>query len=127
MPTLRQRLGARFRKIEGVVESASAFQPGTAYWVHGKEVAHFDDDQVVDIRLTRHAVRDRRAELRADPRVTLRGSGSDWIEVTFRTLADLEFVVLVFEAAVAAHRPLPGVTLSPPPTDADLERRRRFH
>jgi hypothetical protein len=95
--------------------------------VNDTEVAHFDGDDVVDLRLTRSVIRERRQELKADPRVTLRRSGSDWLQLRFQTVADVEFAVTLMEAAVAAHRPPGGVTAEPPPTGADLERRRRFH
>lgn len=127
MPTLGQRLAARLRRFEDVIEADSAFQPGQGYWVNGKEIAHLDEDDVLDLRLTRNVIRERRAELKADPRVTLRRSGSDWVEVRFRTLADVEFAAILMEQAVAAHRPAAGRIALAPPTGADLARRRRFH
>jgi hypothetical protein len=109
------------------MESESAFQAGPGYWVNGREIAHLDDGDVVDLRLTRDVIRARRSEFRADPRVTLRRSGSDWVEVKFRSVADVEFAAGLMEVAVAAHRPPPGRIAKPPPTGADLARRRRFH
>ena len=126
MATLAQRLAVRFRRLDHVVEGESAFQPGPGYWVDGREVAHLDDDRVLDLRLTRQVIRERRSELEADFRVTVR-RGSDWVEVRFRTMADVEFAAELMEAAVTANRPPPGVTITPPPTGTDLARRRRFH
>lgn len=45
--SLRAALGA----IEGVEERPSRFKDGPALWVAGKEIAHFDDDDVMEIRL----------------------------------------------------------------------------
>jgi hypothetical protein len=68
-----------------------------------------------------------RAELRADPRVSLRPGSSDWLTVEFHSQEDERFVVSLFEAAAAAHRPADGSTVTPPPKGADLARRRCFH
>ena len=103
------------------------FSDVTAWWVNGKEVAHFHGADEIEIRLTKPVIRDRRAELKADDRVALRPSSSDWLTVTLRAPADVEFVVGLVEHAVAAHRPPPGQTAKPPPAGADLARRKRFH
>ena len=113
--------------LDGVVESPSMFKDDLAYWVHGKEIAHFEGDDLIEIRLTREVIRSHRQELRSDPRVDLRYSGSDWIAVVFSLSDDRAFVVELVEEAAAAHRPPPGVTPKPPPTGPELERRRRFH
>jgi luciferase-like monooxygenase len=120
------RLRTALAAIEGVVESDSAFQKGLAYWVNGKEIAHFEGP-AIDIRLTREVIRQRRQDLKADPRVHLRRSGSDWLEVAFTSPEDDEFVIELVQAAAAAHRAPPGTLAAPPPTGSDLARRRRFH
>jgi hypothetical protein len=121
---LRQALAA----IDGVEESDSAFKDDVGYWVNGKEIAHFEGrDRAIDIRLTRSVIRDRRAQLRTDPRVRLRASGSDWLTVELDGQDTVAFVVELVEAAAAAHRVAPGTIASPPPHGADLARRRRFH
>ncbi len=58
--------------IDGVVESDSRYKPDLAYWVNGTEIAHFETDSVLDVRLTRAVIRTHRDSLRADPAVTLR-------------------------------------------------------
>ena len=113
--------------LDDVVESPSMFKGDLAYWVDGKEIAHFEDEDLIEIRLTRSGVRERRDALRDDPRVELRYSGSDWIAVHFSLPADAGFVLELVEAAAVAHRPPDGVPAEPPPTGSDLERRRRFH
>lgn len=114
-------------ELDDVVESPSMFKDDLAYWVNGKEIAHFEANGLIEIRLTRAVIRERRGELKVDPRVDLRYSGSDWIVVCYSSPQDLPFVVDLVEEAAAAHRPPPGVTPNPPPTGPDLERRRRFH
>jgi hypothetical protein len=120
---LRQALAA----IDGIEESDSAFKDDIGYWVNGKEIAHFEGDRAIDIRLTRAVIRDRRAELKADARVRLRASGSDWLTVELAGADTTAFVLELVQAAVAAHRTAPGTIPAPPPSGAELARRRRFH
>jgi Family of unknown function (DUF5519) len=120
---LRQALTA----IDGIQESDSAFKDDIGYWVNGKEIAHFEGDKAIDIRLTRAAIRDRRAELKADARVRLRASGSDWLTVELAGADTTAFVLELVQAAVAAHRTAPGTITAPPPSGAELAHRRRFH
>jgi Family of unknown function (DUF5519) len=124
---MTESLTAALSRIDGVIEAESAFRPGPGFWAGGKEIAHFDGPHAVDLRLTRAAIRARRAELRADQRVELRASSSDWITVTVSSPADEEFLIGLAVVAAAAHRPPDGAAAPPPPTGADLARRRRFH
>jgi hypothetical protein len=125
---LRDALCERIRRLPDVEEGESAFGPGPGFWVGGKEVVHFDAPNLVDVRLTRAEIRASRAELRGDERVTLRASSSsDWLEARMTGPDDVAFVAGLVERAVAAHRPDGDGLPKPPPTGADLERRRRFH
>ena len=87
-------------ELDGVAVGEGAFAPGPALWVGTREVAHFHAGHTLEVRLTRAVIRQRRDELRADDRITLR--------------------------AVAAAN-LPTAAPGLPPTGADLARRRRFH
>jgi len=128
VPPLREALEVRLLEIDDLDVSASAFQSGDAYWVNGKEVLHFDAEDVIDLRLTQAEIRGRRPALRSDPRVNLRRSSSaDWLEVRFAEPDDVDFVIELVKAAAAAHRPAHGQPSKPPPSGPDLERRRRFH
>jgi len=99
--------------IDGVVESDSRYKPDLAYWVNGTEIAHFETDSVLDVRLTRAVIRTHRDSLRADPAVTLRPSSSDWITVDISVSGPARALHLVALAA-SAHRPPPGTTPRPP-------------
>lgn len=123
----RDRVMAVLGAIDGVEVSPSMFGTDDAIWCNGKEIAHFDADDVVDVRLTKAVIREMRAELRSDERVTLRKRASDWIEVRMSTTNDVDAVVALVERAAAAHRAPPGVIPKRVPRGADLERRRRFH
>ena len=127
MLAMAERLQDALAGIDGVVESDSAFQDGLAYWVNGTEIAHFEGEHAIDLRLTRSQIRARRDQLRADPRVVLRPSSSDWLTVEFRSAADEAFVVELASAAAAAHRPTGGSPARLPPTGGALARRKHFH
>lgn len=128
---MKQQLRRRMRKsllgIDGVVESPGIFYEEDAFWVNGKQIAHFREDDVLELRLTRRAISAQRARLKDDPRVELRAGSSDWIRIHFISDADLGFVLELAEVAADAHRASPGVPSQPPPVGQDLERRRRFH
>ena len=127
MPDLRAHVDDRLRRVRGLVVSDAMFGTGDAYWCNGKEVAHFESNTVIEVRLTKPEIRDRRERLKADARVELRPSGADWITVTLASPRDVAFVVDLVRVAVKAHRPPPGVPAKPPPTGQELDRRRRFH
>lgn len=125
---MADRLWASLTAVDGVEESSSAFKEGPALWVNGTEIAHLDDERVIDVRLTRGLIRARRAELRADPRVRLRRSSTaDWIEVEVHDPADEQFLLDLVRQAADAHRAAPGTTPQSAPIGAKLERRRRLH
>jgi len=110
-------------EIEGAAEGEGAFSPGPALWAGRTEVAHMDSDGHLDVRLTKKLISDRRAALRADPRVILRRGTSDWLAVD--AAADIDFAIALVRQAVLAN--LPAADPGPPPTGAELARRRRFH
>ena len=114
MTTLRSDLEVRIVAIDGVAVSESQFGHGDAYWVNGKEIAHFEGDGEIEIRLAKAEIRERRPAFKADDRVTLRPSGADWVTVRFERNDDVAFVVDMVSAAADAHRPPPGVTASRP-------------
>jgi hypothetical protein len=108
-------------QVPGAAIGDGAFRPGPAVWVGRREVAHLDDDDTVDIRLTRAAIKARRAELVEDERVALRAGSSDWLRFEIREHRDLDDALALVRQAVEANLPTapPGL----PPTGAELARR----
>jgi hypothetical protein len=127
MLVMTERLRDALAGIDGVLESDSAFKEGQAFWVDGTEIAHFEGEHAIDIRLTRGQIRARRTELRADPRVLLRSSSSDWLTIEFRSAADEAFVIELAGVAAAVHRPADGAPARLPPSGGSLARRKHFH
>jgi Family of unknown function (DUF5519) len=115
----------RCSELEAAVISDGAFTEGPAVWVGRREIAHFDADGMLDIRLTKASIRSRRAAFAVDDRISLRPGTSDWLELSLHTVGDVDFAVSLVEEAIAAN--LPTVKTGPPPAGAELERRRRFH
>ena len=95
--------------------------------MNGTQIAHWRDPWTLELRLTKRVISERRAELKQDPRVTLRRGSSDWLMLRFDSRDDVIFAARLAIAAADAHRPPDGVPLKPPPEGAALERRRRFH
>ena len=127
MPTLAERLRKAILAIDGVMAGDSVFDEGhEAFFVNAKQMAGIFNASL-SVRLTWPIVREHRERLRADPRVEIPRSGTDWVTVRFKRTKDLPFVLELVELAAAQYRPPPGVPLRPPPTGADLERRRRWH
>ena len=92
-------------RLDGVSCAPSQFSDRPAYWVNGKEIAHLEGDGVsLDLRLTRAGISAQRARLKADPRVTLRRSGGDWLELRVASPEDVAFGLELCALAAAAHR-----------------------
>lgn len=124
---LARRLRKAILAVDGVALGESVFDPGEeAFYVNSKQMGGIHDG-AIGLRVTKEVVRERRPELKADPRVTIPYSGSDWITVTFTSPADLPFVLELADAAARRYRPPPGVPSKPPPTGGELERRRQWH
>jgi hypothetical protein len=113
--------------VPGVVEAPSMFKDDLAFWVNGTEVAHFESETQLDIRLTRAEIAAARARLRDDPLVRRRASGSDWVVVTVESPEGMRRAVELAEVSARAHAPAPGTDPKPPPDAARLRSLRRFH
>ncbi len=125
MSNWRETFLDRSAKLDDVEIAEGNFGPGPALWVGKREVAHFDDNDTLDIRLTKAQIRARRSEFKADDRVGLRRGSSDWLEVQVREESDVDFALSLVRDAITAN--LRTAPLGHPPTGADLARRRRFH
>jgi hypothetical protein len=96
---------ARLCELAGVEQRRSSFRDEDALWVEGREIAHLEPPDLVDLRLTRQVIRARRPELRNDPRVTLRpSSSSDWLTLRWSSPTDDPFFLECVREAVAAQR-----------------------
>ena len=90
--TLRHDL----RALPGVEEAPSQFHGEPAYWIDGREFAHFHGEDIVEIRLTRKLIR-----ALDDPRAPQRSLASDWVIVSAR---EPELVLDLARRALEANR-----------------------
>ena len=113
-------------EIPGAQIGDGVFTKGPAIWSGTREVAHFHDESgELEVRLTKPVVRARRADLKSDPRVTLRRSASDWVSFAIAVPADEDDALELVRVAIDANALT--APAGPPPSGADLARRRRFH
>ena len=99
---LESQLASAILAMEGVKEHPSRFNSArSAFWVGRREFAHVEEGHL-DLRLTRKEISKRRAILKADERVRLRGG--DWLEISVRVERDLAFVMELVRAALELNR-----------------------
>lgn len=100
-PALEQALASAILSLPEVEERPSRFNKSrTAFYLGPKEIAHVEHG-TLDLRLTRKAISARRTELKANPRIRLRGG--DWIDVKIESQADVTFAIKLVEAALQAN------------------------
>lgn len=122
------RLRRALAKLPGVTESESMFKQERAFWVNGKEIAHFESETHVDIRLTRAEIRAQKERLAAAPEVVRRRSpSSDWLVVEYATRAGYALALELAGRAAAIHAAPAGTAAAEPPTAGRLASLRRFH
>jgi len=80
----------------------SRFGPvGRAAWaVRGREFAHLHADDMVDLRLSRAI----QSQLKSNPLAHFRSSRSEWLEFEFRSLTDVQDVLVFARQAWAAAK-----------------------
>ena len=127
MDRLKASVRRALLSIDGVIESAGVFTDEDAFWMNGSQIACWKLDGKLEVRLTKLCIREQRERLNADPRISFHGKSSEWIDITIASKTDVAFAKEMARIAAEAHRPANGTTPKPPPTGADLERRRRFH
>ena len=105
----------RYTKVEGVLVGESAFGGGPALWANGKQITNQIDDDTMEVRVGRKHIRSLGLEGHTKT--------SDWCVVQAKHTKRLAELI---ELAASQHRSSDG-SVVPPPTGADMERRKRFH
>ncbi|CAN5534575.1 hypothetical protein BH24ACT5_BH24ACT5_13050 [soil metagenome] len=77
--------------VDGAALGEGAFRPGPALWVGRREVAHFDHERTLDVRLTKALIRARRPALTSNTLVSLRNGSSEWLEIAVPSDEDIEW------------------------------------
>jgi hypothetical protein len=126
MDEMATDLWMRLLEIPGIGEGESSWGDDRALWVNAKQVANFDQEDLLELRLTRPQVSARRTDLKGDSRVVVK-PGSDWLRIHWREPGAADLAVELARLAAAAHLPSDGTAPKPPPSGTAMERRKRFH
>lgn len=104
MGKLRSELIKKLEKIPGLEDRPSKVAGGSAIFYNGKEIAHFHDDNEIDVRLTKKVIRREGLNHPSDSTIHKhRSPNSEWIEIRFRKSGDVEEVVRLFKMALEQY------------------------
>jgi len=96
MAKLRKELIQRLQRIPGLEDRPSKVAGGSAIFYKDKEIAHFYDDNEIDVRLTKKVIRKEGLNHPDDSKIHKhRSPNSDWIEIKF-ILSELEGAIWKF-------------------------------
>ena len=123
---LQRALWLHLLGIPGLEEGENSWGDDTALWVNAKQMANFTAPRALEIRLGKALIRELKARLKDDARVTLRGS-SDWVSFAFESADDFGFLAEMAALAAIVYLPADGSAPQPPPTGEAMARRKRFH
>jgi Family of unknown function (DUF5519) len=94
-------------KIEGlndVQKKKSRWTDNDAFYIDGREFAHFHGDHKIDVRLTRGYQKRYSSLIGKDPRVGLRQRPSQWITADFQNETDVRSAFKIVRLALRANR-----------------------
>lgn len=101
MSDLKSALIKDLRMIDGLEDRPSPVSGGSALFYHGKEFAHFHNDNELDLRLTARVIK---AEGLLHPSGSIfhpvRSGKSPWIEVRFHNAMELLEVTRLVQLAI---------------------------
>jgi hypothetical protein len=99
---LDDRLVEKALTLAGVVEHRSRFADVPALRIGNRELLHFDQPGLVDLRLTRKLIRVNRELLASHSSTRFRVESSDWVNFELESDSDVEFVVSMLRMAIEA-------------------------
>lgn len=104
MPKLRNELIKKLERISGLEDRPSKVAGGSAIFYKDKEIAHFHDDNEIDVRLTKKVIRKEGLHHPTDSKIHKhRSPSSEWIEIRFHKAKDVEEVVRLFKLALEQY------------------------
>jgi hypothetical protein len=104
MSVLRKELIKKLARIPGLEDRPSKVAGGSAIFFNGKEIAHFHDDNEIDVRLTKKIIKREGLSHPTDSKIHRhRTPNSQWIEIRFKTSRDLVEVVRLFKLALEQY------------------------
>jgi hypothetical protein len=104
MSKLRQSLIKQLERIPGLEDRPSKVAGGSAIFYKNKEIAHFHDDNEIDVRLTKKIIRREGLHHPEGSKIhKQRSPNSEWIEIRFRNSEDVIEVVRLFKLALEQY------------------------
>lgn len=104
MATLKQLLVSKLEKIPGLEDRPSKVAGGSAIFYKNKEIAHFHNNNEIDIRLTKKVIKGQGLSQPTDSKFHHhRGPSSEWIELRFRSQGQVDEVVRLFKLALEQY------------------------
>jgi hypothetical protein len=88
---VNRTLEKKILSLPSVERRKSRFNHETAYFIRGREFAHFHSSNEIDIRLTKKRQQRLREQSSCDPRLKFRPHPSDWVSVICRLRKDVHF------------------------------------
>ncbi|HEX4923726.1 MAG TPA: luciferase family protein [Bdellovibrionales bacterium] len=104
MPKLRNELIKKLERIPGLEDRPSKVAGGSAIFYKNKEIAHFHNDNEIDVRLTKKIIRKEGLNHPSDSKIHKhRSPNSEWIEIRFNKSKDVNEVVRLFKLALEQY------------------------
>jgi hypothetical protein len=104
MTKLRSELIEKLERIPGLEDRPSKVAGGSAIFYKGKEIAHFHDDNEIDVRLTKKIIRKEGLNHPSGSKIHKhRSPSSEWIEIQFKKSKDVEEVLRLFKLALEQY------------------------
>ncbi len=103
MARLRNALVKRLEEITGLEDRPSKVAGGSAVFFRNKEIAHFHNDNEIDVRLTKKVIKPEGLTHHADSIFHLKRANSEWIELRFSTMQQVDEVVRLFKIAMKQY------------------------
>jgi hypothetical protein len=105
MSKLRKLLIEKLEQIPGLEDRPSKVAGGSAIFYHDKEIAHFHDDNEIDIRLSKKLIRSEGLTHPKDSKFhKSRSISSNWLELKFHSTEDVNEVVRLFKLAMQSYK-----------------------
>lgn len=104
MSKLRKELIKKLELIANLEDRPSKVAGGSAIFYKNKEIAHFHDDNEIDVRLTKKIIRKEGLNHPSDSKIHKhRSPSSEWIEIRFHKASDVDEVVRLFKLALEQY------------------------
>ena len=101
---LKDDLIEKLNKLKGLESRPSKVAGGTALFYNGKEIAHFHNNNEIDVRLTKKVIRSEGLAHPSDSKFHHhRGPSCEWIELRFRRSHQVDEVVRVIKRALKEY------------------------